>query len=98
VILDATNLSRAQRDMFLPSPDVQWRRVAMLIATEAEVCRQRAVETDQEYLLEVIDWMKENTDPILPEENIEILGMIDTNPVVEIPESDLYQPEIYVGV
>ncbi len=101
VILDATNLSRAQREMFRPSPDVQWRRGAVIIEARPEVCRQRAIDTGQEYLLEVIDWMAAHTDNIEPEEDIEIIGTIDSNPVPPMPDVafvDLSQPEIYVGI
>lgn len=99
VILDATNLLRVHRDMFAPSPDVIWRRIAVIIDTPAEVCCERAIESDQKYLLDVIEWMDRTKNPIEAEENIGILGPdgLVTPPAVSEP-FDYPNTELVVGV
>jgi len=67
VILDSTCGTRQQRDFFTPSPDVPWRRYVKEVHTLPEECRHRAMETYPE-LVEVIDFMHENWEPIRPEE------------------------------
>jgi hypothetical protein len=70
VILDSTGLNRKHRDMFTPSPDVDWRRYVMIVDTDVDLCKKRALETGQDYLLDVIDWFHKTQEKIHPDENI----------------------------
>jgi len=54
IILDATNLSRNERDQWKSS---QWETKFKHISTSEEVCKQRAIETDMADLIPVIERM-----------------------------------------
>jgi len=69
VVLDSTNYSRQQRDMFCPSADVQWQRFVKIIDTPALECCRRAKETYPE-LVGVIEQMAENWEPVESDEGI----------------------------
>jgi len=69
VIVDTPSYSREQRNAFLSSPDVKWLRFFKPINTPAETCCDRAIETYPE-LVQIIEWMLDNWEPILPEEGI----------------------------
>lgn len=65
VICDETCYSRAARD-FLRSP--LWDTYFYEVPTPPDVCKERAIATDQEYLLPVIDEMWSRREPLGPEE------------------------------
>lgn len=69
VVLDSTCDTRKQRDFFIPSPDVPWHRYVKEIHTPPKECKHRASETYPD-LIEVIDFMHENWEPIRPEEGL----------------------------
>lgn len=64
VILDACNNSRKRRDDW---KNKTYRRIFWVIPTPADVCRGRVGESD-EPLLEVIDRMESQHEPVDPEE------------------------------
>lgn len=70
VILDSTTGTRRQRDMFLHSPDVPWRRYLKAVPTTRGTCILRALSGPYSELVEVINFMADNWDPVQPEEEI----------------------------
>jgi predicted kinase len=70
VILDSTTGTRSQRDMFLPSPDVPWRRYLKVVPTTRGTCILRALSGPYPELVEVINYMADNWEPVQPEEEI----------------------------
>jgi hypothetical protein len=87
VILDSTCGTREQRDMFLPSPDVVWKRYIVGVVTPAEECIKRAEKTYPE-LIPVIKYMEENWEPLQDEENLKVWP-IDSWPVGCVPIEDM---------
>jgi predicted kinase len=66
VILDATNLSKKNREAW---KDDRWTRYYQPFTdVSREVCKGRALATNQEYLLPVIDRMAFNYEPLSEEE------------------------------
>jgi predicted kinase len=61
VIYDETCFSRAARES-LKSP--LWKTQFYEVSTPPEVCKERAIETDQAYLLPVIDEMWARREPL----------------------------------
>ena len=59
VILDATNITRERRDAWVSK---QWKRTAVLVDTDVDTCKKRALETN--FPVEVIDRMYENFEPV----------------------------------
>lgn len=70
VILDSTTGTRSQRGMFLPSPDVPWRRYLKVVPTDKDTCIRRAVAGPYPELIEVIDFMARTWEPVQSEEEI----------------------------
>lgn len=62
VIADETHYSRAARD-FMKS-DAEWDTKFYFVDTSPEICKERAVATDQAYLLPVIDEMVSRYEPL----------------------------------
>lgn len=75
VILDSTNFQRQARDRFIPSPDCIWKRRFVIFDTPASVCKERAEKTYPE-LGDVIDWFKDNWEPIDEEKEGKIVERI----------------------
>ena len=67
IILDATNLIRKARDIFIPSPDCTWTRRFMLFDTSVDVCLERAKTTYPE-LCKVIERFSATWEPVEEEE------------------------------
>lgn len=65
VICDETHYSRAARDHRKRGP---WRTVFYEVPTSIEVCRERAIATNQAYLLPVLDEMRARHQPLEPDE------------------------------
>jgi predicted kinase len=61
VINDETNYSRAARD-FVKSP--HWKTVFYEVMTSPDVCKERAVKTDQADLIPIIDAMAARYEPL----------------------------------
>ena len=61
VLADETHWSQAARD-FIKSPD--WDTQFITIHTPPDTCKERAIATDQPWLLEVIDQMMERVEPL----------------------------------
>lgn len=61
VICDETNYSRAARD-YHRSP--AWKTVFYLVDTSPDICKQRALDTNQPDLLPVIDEMYKRYEPL----------------------------------
>ena len=61
VIVDETHYSRAARDLI---KDPRWRTVFYEVVTDPIVCKQRAIETNQEDLVPVIDEMVARYEPL----------------------------------
>lgn len=80
VILDITSYCREQRDKFITSSDVPWKRYVMSIDTDIKVCKKRAEESYPE-LVDIIDYMYENFQPITTSENIGVWGYIKNGKV-----------------
>lgn len=59
VVLDSTNMTRKQRDGFIPSQDCIWKRRFVVFDTPIDVCKERAEKTYPE-LCDVIDWFADN--------------------------------------
>ena len=68
VVCDETHYSRAARD-FNKSP-TEWETVFYEVTTPPEVCKERAVATNQAYLIPVIDEMFGRYEPLGPDEAI----------------------------
>lgn len=69
VIADETHYSRAARD-FMRDGDKDWETEFHHINTAPEICKERAIKTDQAYLLPVIDEMVGRYEPLMADENI----------------------------
>lgn len=67
VIVDETNFSKAARQRRI-HPD--WETSFVVVDTPADVCKERAIITGQEYLLSVIDEMHARYEPLGPEERL----------------------------
>jgi len=61
VIVDATNIMKAQRKQWL---DMGYKTHAVVFATRWSVCHERAELTNKPYLHEVIDRMCNNYEPV----------------------------------
>lgn len=71
VVLDSTSYNRLQRDRFCPSRDIQWRRFVKIIDTPVLECCRRAKET-YPALVEIIEQMAKNWEPVEPDEGIKL--------------------------
>lgn len=69
VILDATNTTRKRRDDWKSS---DWVREYRICTTSVAVCKERATQTYRQELIEVIDQMHEQFEPIESDE-IEVI-------------------------
>lgn len=79
VILDATNLTKAARDQWI---DPMWERIAVVFTiNDLQTLRERAMFTNQEYLLPIIDRMAATMQPIFLTEE-KFIHILDGN---EIP-------------
>jgi predicted kinase len=67
VILDSCNQTERRRNDWRSK---KWKRLFKVFDTDIEECKRRAVESNQEYLIPVIDRMKKDYDPV-EEHNIE---------------------------
>jgi predicted kinase len=73
IILDATSITKSRRDKWKWNPlwegkVPQWVRKYQVFDTPMDVCKERAIATDQAYLLPVIDRMAADREDILEEE------------------------------
>ena len=66
VIVDATNNTRKRRDAW--RNDDEWNLEYHVLDTSAEVCIQRAKDTDREDIIPVIERMAEEHEPVSDEE------------------------------
>lgn len=71
VIADETHYSRAARD-FMRDGDKDWTTQFYHVPTSVEVCKERAVATNQSYLLKVIDEMVARYEPLAAGEDVYI--------------------------
>lgn len=69
VIADETHYSRAARN-FMRDGDKDWDTVFYHVPTSAEICKERAVATNQSYLLKVIDEMVARYEPLGDDEAV----------------------------
>lgn len=67
LILDATSITEDYRDRWLSE---RWTRQYKVFNTPKDVCIQRARETNQEYLIPVIEKMAEQYEPVKNEKVI----------------------------
>lgn len=67
VIYDETNYSQAARDTI---KDPRWEVLFYPVLTDPETCKQRAIDTGQEDLIQVIDSMYDRYEPLRPEDHI----------------------------
>lgn len=65
VLADETHYSRAARDFVRDGP---WDTEFLVVPTSAEVCMQRARDTNQPWLLNVIPAMQSRYEPLQPDE------------------------------
>lgn len=65
VVMDATNITKWQRDQWQSE---NWNTVFCHVNTDKEICKQRAIDTDQADLVEVIEAMAEKFDPFEDDE------------------------------
>jgi predicted kinase len=83
VIADETHYSRAARDH---RKSDKWRTVFYEVPTSIEVCKERAIATDQAYLLPVLDEMTARHEPLGEDEertNGDWRGNPALNPLTE---------------
>lgn len=66
VVLDATNVTRKRRDAWRSD---NWRVRFVVFPADKWTCQARAVMTNQDYLLPVIDRMAGAYEPLTPQEN-----------------------------
>lgn len=74
IILDATNVERARRAAWVSE---EWVTYAKVFITEPEICKERAILTNQPDLIEIIDYMMDKWEPIHEDE-----GIITMEPVL----------------
>lgn len=67
VISDETHYSKAAREF---NSDPSWENVYYPVTTDKEVCKERAILTNQPDLLPVIDEMAARFEPLGPEDDI----------------------------
>ncbi len=67
VVLDSTNTTRRRRDEWRSS---EWRTFFKIITTPAEICFARARDEGDEHIMEIIDRMAENYEPLQPDEKV----------------------------
>lgn len=65
VILDATNTSRERRDAWKAE---LWNREIRIFDTDPLLCKKRAVDTEKEFLVPVIDRMHEGWEEVAQDE------------------------------
>lgn len=65
VTLDATNMTKHYRNVWKSD---KWTRYFIHVPTSADICKERAILTNQEYLLDVIDRMNAQFQPLTEEE------------------------------
>lgn len=70
VIVDTTSCTRRSRDNFKPPKDVFWQRWVKYIDTPIEVCIERAINSGQADLVEVIENQYVNSESISRDEHI----------------------------
>lgn len=76
VLYDETNYSRHARDRMRSD---QWRTVFFEVDTPPDVCKQRAIDTNQADLIPVIDRMWARRDPLeADEERFELPADLDS--------------------
>ena len=67
VILDATNTTKVRRAAF---KDALWQNCFVEFKTTKDICKQRALKTNQEDLLPIIEAMDNTREEITPDEGI----------------------------
>lgn len=72
VVVDQTNVTRDKRKPLLElARKYGYRSIAIVIKTDKETCRKRAIETRQEDLLPVIERMASNYEEVTAEEGFD---------------------------
>lgn len=80
VICDETNYSQAARDAL---KDDKWRTLFYEVKTSPEVCKERAVATDQADLIPVIDQMYARYEPLGPNDEQLSWALINDDPTLD---------------
>lgn len=65
VILDTTAITEKRRSEWISR---DWRRSYKIFDTSAEVCKERAIATNQEYLVPIIERMDKESESVLDHE------------------------------
>lgn len=65
IVMDATNITRGQRDQWQSD---NWTTLFYHVDTSIDVCQSRAIETNQEDLVEVIADMADRFEPLESDE------------------------------
>ncbi|MGI6554500.1 MAG: AAA family ATPase [Bacillota bacterium] len=72
VVVDQTNITRKRREPLVKlAEEYGFKAVAVVLKTDVETCKARAVETDQEDLLPVIEEFAEQFEPVTEDEGFE---------------------------
>jgi len=72
VVVDQTNLTKERRRPLVRlAEEYGFKAVAVVLETDVETCRTRAVETGQEDLLPVIDRFAEEMEPVSEDEGFD---------------------------
>jgi len=70
IILDATNTTHSRRKEWEKN---EWAVKYVWIKTSPEECKRRALATEQEDLIPVIEYLNESSDPFEPDQEVEII-------------------------
>lgn len=84
VIADETHYSRAARD-FMRDGDKEWDTKFHYINTPPSVCMERAIKTDQAYLIPVIEEMVKRYEPLGDDEEVFIPEVKTKPPQYKLP-------------
>lgn len=80
IVIDETNVTRKSRKEVLKySKEYGYHTTAIVIKTDEELCKQRAVETGQEDLVDAIARMAENYDEVSETEGFDEVEYVEGN-------------------
>lgn len=94
VICDETNYSKAARNSL---KDPAWEVVWYPVLTDKEVCKERAIATEQPDLIPVIEEMANRYQPLEPEDRVYRGYVINTTQVQPVPTTKIVVVSRVVG-
>lgn len=90
IVIDETNMSKeSRRGLIELAQEYLYQPVAIVIKTDKEVCKRRAIETNQEDLIPVIERMAKKYEEVTEKEGFQEIIFVNGNDDVKAPLEEL---------